>query len=146
MSVIYAFMIEYKDIQLPFSDSKNAARFIIRHHLDDRDIVAFRSENTSALLPYLPHIKFWYPEIEDYGTFVTWDKKHFNGKDISNLELLAQIKERFPPGDSDVILILSYYMPLDRPSLKRYWLLYETKKKVFWYGGEKYYIYKRKQG
>ena len=145
VSVIGTVVTADQDMRLPFSDSKKAAQFILEHHLENRTFVAFRAENVSALLPYLPGVKPWYPDVEDYGTFIIWNQKYMANRRMWHPEMLSRIEKKFPSGNNvDIVLILCKE-PLKEHELEGYKLIYKTKKKVFWYGKEKYYIYERRR-
>jgi len=126
--------MEYK---YTFSGSKEMADFIKRTKLDNCTIVAHPSHYALALLPYLPGKQFWYADIEDYGTFVGYNKNFLNGKNISNSEVISRMGKAFSE-QSKILLLLS--KPLSPPESNSYRLLYKVDN-VFGYNLEKYYLY-----
>jgi hypothetical protein len=128
--------MEYK---YSFSGAKEMANFIKRNHFDNYMIIAHQSNGANALLPYLPEKVFWYAGIEDYGTFVTYNKKHLAGRSISNEQAILRIQKTFPATSQLLILLTN---PLDFPELYGFRLLYKVDKDVFGYGHERFYLYK----
>lgn len=139
LSLVYSLKIQYQEYNYIFSGAKEMADFIKRNNLDNNTIVAYPSPQTSALLPYLPGEKFWYAGIEEYGTFVAYNKKFLDGKDISNSEVISRMKKAFPK-QSKILLLLA--RPLNCPESNNFRLLYKVDKDVFGYNREKYYLYK----
>jgi hypothetical protein len=138
LSLLYASDIQYMDYKYTFSGAKKMASFIKRNHLDEYIIVAHHSAITHALLPYLPDKKFWYADIENYGTFITYNKKYLAGRTISNSEVIRRAGRAFAD-KSNILLLLT--TPLDFPELDGFRLLYKVDK-VFGYAHEKFYLYK----
>jgi len=138
LSLLYALKIQYLEYEYPFSGAKEMADFIIRNHLEHHIIVAHRS-GTGALLPFLPGKTFWYAGIENYGTFIVYNKKHLAGRDISNEEVIPRIQKAFPD-KSHLLLLLTG--PLDFSESHGFKLLYKVDKNIFGYGPEKFYLYK----
>jgi len=86
----------------------------------------------------LPGKKFWYADIEDYGTFVTYNKKYLVGRDISNMQAIMRVEKVFPDKSHLLLLLTS---PLDFPESHGFKLLYKVDKDIFGYGPEKFYLY-----
>jgi hypothetical protein len=137
LSLLYALKIQYIEYEYPFSGAKEMADFITRKHLDQYVIVAHRS-GAGVMLPYLPGKKFWYADIEDYGTFVTYNKKYLVGRDISNMQAIMRVEKVFPDKSHLLLLLTS---PLDFPESHGFKLLYKVDKDIFGYGPEKFYLY-----
>jgi hypothetical protein len=74
LSLPYCLKIQYAEYKYLFSGAKEMADFIKRNNLDNYNIVAHPPPQAAALLPYLPRKQFWYAAIEDYGTFVPYNK------------------------------------------------------------------------
>jgi hypothetical protein len=64
----------YADIKKPFSISKNAADYILEQHLDSLPIIGTRDFITSNLSA-LMNKKIFYPERNEFGSFIIWDSK-----------------------------------------------------------------------
>jgi hypothetical protein len=139
LSLLYALEIQYLDYKYTFSGAKGMADFIKRNHLTDHIIVSHSMPGViTSLLPYLPGKKFWYADIENFGTLGTYNKKYLAGETISNLEVIHRAEKTFPD-KSNILLLLT--TPLDFPELDGFRLLYKVDK-VFGYGSEKFYLYK----
>jgi len=141
LSLPYSLKIQYLEYNYLFSGAKEMADFIKRSNLDNYTIVAHPSPFASALLPYLPGKRFWYAGIEDYGTFVHYNKKYINGSLISNSEVIARMKKNFPE-KSKTLLLLS--TPLSSLESDNFTLLYKVDE-AFGYNNEKYYLYRSVQ-
>lgn len=142
LSLLYSFKIQYKDYKYIFSGAKEMADFIKKNDSNNYTIVAHPSPYASALLPYLPGTKFWYADIEDYGTFVHLNRKFLAGVKISNSEVISRMKKAFSE-QSTILLLLS--KPLSFPELNGFRLLYKVDK-VFGYNREQYYLYRPIKG
>jgi hypothetical protein len=124
-----------------FSGSKDLARFITENRLESHLIVAHTSGRGSAVLPYLPGRKFWYADIREYGTYITWNKNYSNNRDISNEEVIARMKGEFP-NRPNLLLLLS--RPLDTFETEDFVLIYKTDCYVIdKVDKERYYLYKK---
>ena len=138
LSLLYSLKIQYIEYKYVFSGAKEMACFIKKNHLANHTIVAHKSIGANALLPYLPEQKFWYAGIENYGTFLTYNKKYLAGRDISNEQVVLRVKRKFLD-KSQILLLLTE--PLDFPELRGFTLLYKVDKNIFGYGREKFYLY-----
>jgi hypothetical protein len=131
-----------KEYKYAFSGAKEMAQFLISSGHDKKIIVGHRSTNASALLPYLPEKKFWYADVEGYGTFIVRNARQVRDSYIPVSEALRRVVAAF--GDRpDVFLLLSE--PLDESQAKNYELIHKTGRKVFGSGGEIYYFYQPKK-
>lgn len=137
ISLLYSLAIQYQEYKYTFSGAKEMADFIKRNNLDNYTIVAHPSPQASALLPYLPGKHFWYAGVEDYGTFVAYNKRLLAGRDISNSEVISRMKKVFSEQSTILLLVSS---PLNYLESNSFRLLYKVDK-VFGYNLEKYYLY-----
>jgi len=87
-------------------------------------------------LPYLPGKTFWYAGIEDYGTFVAYNKQFLDSTNISNSEVISRMEINFPDNSQQLLLLTS---PLDYPELHDFKLLYKVDKDVFGYNREQFF-------
>ncbi|MDW8274380.1 MAG: hypothetical protein RMJ53_09150 [Chitinophagales bacterium] len=129
------------ELERNFSDSGNAARFIIDNGLDKYTIVGHRSYAASAVAAYLPNRKkIWYADQQRFGTFVYLDTVFFNNYLKYNADYAPYIvKEKFSKPDS-ILLLLN--MPIQFPEFQRQWqLLYQTKEEPI-KRDEIYFIYR----
>jgi hypothetical protein len=138
LSLQFCLKIQYQEYNDLFSGAKEMAEFIKRNTLDNFIIVAHPAPQASALLPYLPGKQFWYAGIEDYGTFVAYNKQFLDGSTISNPEVISRMNTNFPQ-ESNILLLSS--KPLDFPESNDFTLLYKVDR-AFGYNHEKYYLYK----
>jgi hypothetical protein len=137
MSLLYSLKTQYLEYQYIFSGAKEMSDFIRRNKLYDYNIIAHPSQPASALLPYLPEKSFWYADIKDYGTFITYNTNYLIGSNISDSEVIARMRKVFSE-QSTILLLLT--APLDSHELHNFRLFYKVDKVL--YGREKYYLYK----
>ena len=138
ISIIPALTHHYLEYNFLHSGSKLMANYLENNKLTNNIIVAHRSPPASALLPYLPGVKFWYADIERYGTFITWGSKFFKNTNIPLKEVINRInKNHFPKHTT--LLLLSKKIPENYDSDFR--LLHKIENGVFGRGSEKYYLY-----
>ena len=116
------------------------AQYIKDQNLDRKTIVAHQSPHASALLPYLPGVQFWYADIEDFATYVTWNVRWDKNSEISFVEVEKRIARNNLP-KKELLLLLTD--PIPEVVALNYQLLYSSDKKIHVYGTEKFYLYKK---
>jgi hypothetical protein len=139
VSLLYCLRIQYLEYKYLFSGSKEMADFIKNKQLNRFTVVAHRSCPSASLLPYFNNKTFWYADIEDYGTFITFNQKYFTEMNISNKEVISRMHKSFPDRSKLLLLLLN---PLDFPESYGFRLLYSVDKNIFGYGRETFYLYK----
>lgn len=77
------------DLRHAYSPGRGMAEFIRREGLAARPIVADRAPNGSAVLPYLPDTRLWYPALQVWGTYIVW--RGGLSEEPAAAELLAEI-------------------------------------------------------
>ena len=113
------------------------SEYIKNKQLDKKIIVAHPSAYTSALLPYLPGVKFWYVDIEDFATYVTWNTRWSSNRNISFSEIERRIVRSNLP-KKQLLLLLTH--PIPEYAISNYQLLHKLDKNVN--GEEKFYLYR----
>jgi len=69
-----------RDVREPFSGASDMAAFIASQ--PNVDIAAHNLTQCEALLPYLPHCRFWYAGLGTYGTYLKWDAAQERGLEM----------------------------------------------------------------
>ncbi len=129
----------YQEYKLLFSGSKKMAQYLKDNKLTKQIIVAHESAYALALLPYLPDVKFWYADIEQYATFITWNNQYRQNSTLAFAEIEKRInKHNF--SQDNTLLLLNSKIPKQTDS--DYKLLYKVDTGIFGYSDEKYYLYK----
>lgn len=123
----------------PFSGAKDAAAFLSRRFDSMPVLVAHPSIKASAMAPYLPRARFWYADIQDFGTYITWNTRYQTGKDIGPAEVLRRAGQAFG-SEADLVFILD--APLPDSLAHDLDLIYRTEGDVFGYGEETFYMYR----
>ncbi len=62
----------YRDVGNAYAPGRGMARYIREAGLADRTIVADRAPPGSAVLPYLPGTRLYYPALHGFGTYIVW--------------------------------------------------------------------------
>jgi hypothetical protein len=75
-SIATAARYAYADLTRNFSGSRELAQYLIRQHLDRREIAAHPPAHCEAVLPYLPPRTFWYAALGESGSYLRWDRAY----------------------------------------------------------------------
>ncbi len=92
------------DLCLPFSGSKEMAKFITDNQMDKMVMVGDEDDAASAVAGYL-NGKMYYPCSERCGSFVIWDQSR---KSLNQKELVKRAEEIMKLEGKDILLILNY--------------------------------------
>lgn len=135
----------YTDLTMRFSTAKAMASYIKMHKIPD-PIGAFRSPETSSLLPYLPDRKFWYLGSQREGSYVIWDKAYFTNGKLKPDKVVSRVKNIACESDCPPVWVL-LSKPLKNPELHGYQLEFttaEAKDSPAWKhrNFERYYLYR----
>jgi hypothetical protein len=128
-------LLDYRDA---FSGAKEMAGFINSHGLDRQPLAAHSETAASALAPYFGH-PLWYAGIEDYGTFVRWDRKSDAGLNVTYPEAVHRAKRHFR-GRRDFLIVLNVEIP--DPASEGLALVYATSVPVFEHVDERFWLYR----
>ncbi|WP_427160048.1 hypothetical protein ACQFX9_29560 [Aliinostoc sp. HNIBRCY26] len=130
---IYGFA---RDIIIPFSASRETANYIKREKLNDEFIVASRDANMAVLSGYLNR-KFYYPELQDLGSYTLFKSGR---KPVEKGEILEQINGLLKNKNNKnrILLILNKKLTLKHENLQI--VPIESFEKS-WVDSERYYLY-----
>ena len=137
-SVIATVKIHVRDGSYMFSGAREMAKYIVDHGLAGRTIVGYRSPPASSLLPYMPSVRFWYPDVQRFGTYISWGDGFSGNQNLSASRVLLRAR-RNGLAMEDILLLSS--RRIRDPSVLGLKLLHETPGKVFGYGRESYHLY-----
>ena len=140
VSIVPMIKFHYKEWNYCFSGSKKMARYITENNLYTNIIVADSSPHTSSILPYLPCKKFWYADIEEFGTYVTWNKKYSENQGLA-LDIIIKRINGNSFSKNKTLLLLN--RPIRNPEFYNYVLLYKVDNNIFGYRNEEFYLYKQ---
>jgi len=102
------------DLFFPFSESRNAARFIKQHQLDRLPILGHADDAASSVAGYLGQ-PLYYPASRCWGSWVVWNQKRKT--ELEPGELVAQARELSRQRHQDVLLLLNHELPPGRFSV-----------------------------
>ncbi len=138
LSLPYAVHAHWYDARGLFSGSRSVASYINEHGLEDRPFFAYESAPTSAILPYLPHTKFWYADIQAKGTFIVFDKQWGDNQKLPPDEVLSRCAHA-PGWKPGAMLVLNH--PLADPGAAQLTLRYEVTDPLLLNYYENFYLY-----
>ncbi|MFC1898069.1 hypothetical protein ACFLYJ_00695 [Candidatus Cloacimonadota bacterium] len=140
VSVFMSFKFYRNDLLFSYSGSKETARFIKENISPNQIIIAHQSFACSSLLPFLPNYRFWYADIQEMGSFITWDEEFAeNAYTLTNDELLKRASLAFD-NQGKIYLLNSPFIG-NSDNLE---LIFQNMKQVFSRKDEIFYIYKEK--
>jgi hypothetical protein len=131
-------LIDLVDYRYAFSGAKDMAGFINSHGLGNRPLAAHSETTTSSVAPYMKH-PLWYAGIEEYGTFVMWDRKFDAGLNVPYPEAVKRARRYFR-GRDDVLVLLNVEIP--NPAAEGLALIYTTHVPVFAHPDERFWLYR----
>lgn len=127
------------EIARPYSGSQEMAHYLTSSGLVDRRIAAHRAEAGAAVLAHLPRRAFFYPGIDDFGTYQLWDARYWAGRFVTVDEAVARIKRRFPDWrQTETLLLLNY--EFENPERRGYRLVHRTAEPWQW-PDERFFLY-----
>jgi hypothetical protein len=123
-----------RDLVVPYSASRAAARYIQSQHLEPMFMVGSRDATISPLCGYLNR-KIYYPERHSLGSFVLFNSQR---KEVDAAVVLEQVSQLIKQNHPHILLILNYELNTARADLRVSPLSKFTKSLIF---NEKYYLY-----
>lgn len=125
-----------RDLTLPYSASRETARYLQRRELSHLDLVGSEDFAVSPISAYLNR-QIYYPESRRWGSYVLFNQSR---QPVNDSEILAQIEAGFGTQfTAPVILILNHLLDDRRASLQIE-PIQEIKRSFI--GNEQYYLYR----
>lgn len=144
LSIRFGYMAHHLDRKADFSGGKNMAHFL-RHFAKigltrDSVIAAHPSSQAVSVLVHLPGWKFWYPAVDEFGTFAKFTKEQDQNERLSVRDTLAKIQASFPDL-SKIFLLFPAALPFSEAHGYQFRLLHAADQTVYGYGLERFYFY-----
>ncbi len=137
ISVCVAARYWIDDTREAFSGAKEMAAFIHDHHLESAEIAAHNLTQCEALLPYLPHSRFWYAGLGEYGTYLKWDAAQERALEMPYPVAEERAKGQF--AGREWLLLFNVEIPdAEKHGFK---LLYTNQQAIFEKTDERYWLY-----
>jgi len=99
LSLLYCDLVALRywtlDVNQPFTGAKEMATFIKANHLDRYEIAAHRPPMLEPILPYLPGKRFYYPGLQQDGSFMPWDSYYNSSIRMPYGMAAAEARNRF---------------------------------------------------
>jgi hypothetical protein len=116
LQLIFGILTYLNDFITPYSASKATAQFLQRQNLDQLFIVGSPDMTMTPISGYLNQ-KIYYPEIQDWGSFVLFNSERH---EVDQTEILQQVEQllRDRAADKKILLILNQALQIDKPSLE----------------------------
>lgn len=93
------------DVTGVYSSAREMAGYLSSTGLAGRPIAGFPAGASSALLPYLPGTRFYYPGLDEEGTYVKQGARLWSGEEISWKEILAKSLRKYGGAGSFLLLV-----------------------------------------
>jgi hypothetical protein len=123
-----------RDLLVPYSASRETAKFIKSQQLEQMFIVGSRDANISPLCGYLNR-KIYYPERQGMGSFVLFNSQR---KEVEATTVLEQVSQIIQQKQTKILLVLNDELKIAKPEFNVSLLRKFTKSFI---GNEKYYLY-----
>ena len=127
----------FGDVIKPFSASRETAHYIQKNQLEKEFIVASRDANMAALSGYLNR-KFYYPELQDMGSFTLFKEGRNEVKQDEILRQVSALLQSQEEGNKILLILNKKKLSASRDDLQI------TPIKAFknaWTDTETYYLY-----
>jgi len=138
ISGIYAIAIQKREIESPYSGSKEIAEFIRSNHLQDYELAAHNPYAAVAVVPYLQGKSVWYAGLQRDGTYLSWDANLRQAGYVSYDAAQQRARIHFEREGKPWLLLLN--VPLSLPNRRGYRLVYTTRE-PFRARDERYWLY-----
>ncbi|NEP11713.1 MAG: hypothetical protein F6K14_16165 [Symploca sp. SIO2C1] len=123
-----------RDLFVPYSASRETARFIQTQQLDKMFIVGSQDARVSPISGYLQR-QIYYPESKALGSFVLFNNQR---TEVNSTMVLEQISQLIQQQQTDILLILNYELDSSRADLSISPVAEFTNSFIH---DEKYYLY-----
>jgi hypothetical protein len=141
-SMVIAVRSWRSELQYPFSEAGDMARFIIDNDLERAWIAGHPAPQAESVLAFLPPRMFWYPSLAQSGSHMEWDARFAASIGMSVDEAVVRMKAQrsnwADPQDPALVLVST---PLSDPAAEGYRLLYRTSGRSWFVPSEVYYLY-----
>jgi hypothetical protein len=98
------------EIASNFSEGAEMAAFLRHRGFSLAPLAAHPAPHSEAVLVHLPKRTFWYPGIEEDGSYMKWDAAYTRGRLLPPEEAVARVLRRFP-ADRRPLLLLNQELP-----------------------------------
>jgi hypothetical protein len=121
-----------------YSGSSETAEYIEDNIPSDKLIIAYQSFACTSILPMIPQHKFWYADIQNFGSFLVWnDKLVENVYTLTLDEVINRAASHF--GEQTKIFLLN--SPIQNCNSYDLKLIFQNTKPIFSRSKETFYIY-----
>jgi len=124
-----------RDLFVPYSASRETAKFIQTQQLDKMFIVGSQDARVSPISGYLQR-QIYYPESQALGSFVLFNNQR---REVNSAIVLEQVSQLIQQQQTEILLILNYELDSSRADLSISPLAEFTNSFIH---DEKYYLYK----
>jgi len=139
VNIVFGIKSIRKEYLYSYSGAEEAAHFIKDNHLDSSEIACYRSWRATAVAPYLPKIKLWHLDRNEFGTYYKLDSTYYKaGNSLREEEVIKKARLRYP---EKCILMLNEKLTKTNTENWKTLLLFENKKIIWGSEDERYYIY-----
>jgi hypothetical protein len=130
------------EIESNFSEAADMASFLRDRGLSLAPLAAHPAPLAETVLAQLPKRTFWYPGIEENGSYMKWDTAYTKGLMLTAEEAVTRVLRHFP-ADRRPLLLLNQTLPAS--ALRGYRLVYVTPGNIsahkFPHTDERFFLY-----
>ncbi len=140
VNVIYGLSTIRKEYNYQYSGAKDMSDYILNNNLQTNEIACYRSWRATAVAPYLPQTKFWFPDRGEYGSFFKLDSIFDkDGNSLSDLEVIKRTQKKY---NKEALLLLNYPLTILPDSSFNCQLLFQNEKLTWGTDDENFLLYK----
>jgi hypothetical protein len=131
-----------KEMRDDYSEAGEMARFILENRLDRAWVAAHSAAPAVSVLAFLPRRTFWYPGIDENGSYMKWDARYDAARKVPLSEVIARVKTHRPDwraAADPTYLLLS--RPWPEAEAEGFRLLFRTPGRPWGARDETFYLY-----
>ncbi len=83
------------DYLYAYSSASEMGKFLSNPKYESAQLIGFPHAQSAAVLPYLKDKKFYYPNLDQVGSYMSWDQNFLAGFKVDPPEVLRRIKKQF---------------------------------------------------
>jgi hypothetical protein len=132
-----------KEIQLPFTDAKTTAQYLMDNALLREPIACRHAPMCSSMLGYIPtRVRFWYPGIDQWGSHMFWDGAYAFSTSLSAEQAFIRARNSLHNEQGLSSFLFLSTEPLSNPSALGLTKLWETPPRAWAIQDERFAVYR----
>lgn len=142
INVVFGFRSLQKEFRYSFTGAEEAGKFISNNIPASSEIACYNAYTAAGVAPYIPDIKLWYVDREEYGTYYLLDSVFAKyGNWLSEEEVLGRCKKKFGVG-KPILILLNVPLSNEAYSQNSAQLLFHNKIPIWTGSQEIFWLYR----